>query len=70
MSEDQSRATKPLSVREKQVLGLILCGHPNKTIARELAISEQTVKVYVRSIMRKIGARNRTEAAMWAVSKG
>jgi DNA-binding NarL/FixJ family response regulator len=39
-------------------------GRPNKLIAYELAISESTVKVFVRRILTKLGAANRTEAAL------
>jgi len=52
----------PLTARESSVLGLLRQGNPNKIIAAELGISESTVKVYVRQIMRKLGAINRTHA--------
>jgi two-component system, NarL family, nitrate/nitrite response regulator NarL len=41
-------------------------GEANKVIARKLEITEATIKVHVKSILRKIGAANRTQAAMWA----
>ena len=41
-------------------------GEANKVIARKLDITEATIKVHVKSILRKIGAANRTQAAMWA----
>jgi two-component system nitrate/nitrite response regulator NarL len=41
-------------------------GEPNKVIARKLDITEATIKVHVKAILRKIGASNRTQAAMWA----
>lgn len=53
----------PLSGREYQVLELICRGRPNKIIATELGISESTVKFYVRRIMQKLGATNRTHAS-------
>lgn len=52
-----------LSEREHQVLDLICHGRPNKIIAAELGISESTVKFYVRRIMKKLGATNRTHAS-------
>jgi two-component system nitrate/nitrite response regulator NarL len=41
-------------------------GAPNKIIARQLDVTEATVKVHVKAILRKVGAANRTQAAMWA----
>jgi two-component system nitrate/nitrite response regulator NarL len=41
-------------------------GEPNKLIARKLHVTEATVKVHVKAILRKIGASNRTQAAIWA----
>lgn len=55
-----------LSLREREVLAALSRGAPNKLIARELDISDATVKVHVKSILRKTGAQNRTEAALWA----
>ena len=43
-----------------------ISGEPNKVIARQFDVTEATVKVHVKSILRKIGAANRTQAAMWA----
>jgi DNA-binding NarL/FixJ family response regulator len=50
--------------RERQVLHLLRQGKPNKIIAFELEISESTVKVHVRNIMRKLRATNRTQVAL------
>jgi two-component system, NarL family, nitrate/nitrite response regulator NarL len=58
-----------LSDREKQILRCLVAGLPNKLIARELEIAETTVKVHVKSVLRKVRAANRTQAAMWAVSR-
>lgn len=55
-----------LSARECQVLSLLAGGQPNKVIARKLAITEATVKIHVKNVLRKIGAQNRTQAALWA----
>jgi DNA-binding NarL/FixJ family response regulator len=53
-----------LTQREIAVLGLMKHGKPNKIIAHELGMSASTVKVHVRHIMRKMGAANRTQAAL------
>jgi DNA-binding NarL/FixJ family response regulator len=53
-----------LSPREIEVYGLVGQGLTNKQIARTLFISEATVKVHVRKILEKVGARTRTEAAL------
>lgn len=53
-----------LTPRQRQVLELLGQGRPNKVIAQRLAMCESTVKVHVRQIMRKLGARNRTEVAL------
>ncbi len=55
-----------LSMREREILGCLTKGEPNKVIARKLEITEATIKVHVKAILRKIGATNRTQAAMWA----
>ncbi|MBM6594482.1 LuxR C-terminal-related transcriptional regulator [Microvirga pudoricolor] len=55
-----------LSPREADVLRHLKNGAPNKIIARECDLAEATVKVHVKSILRKIGAANRTQAALWA----
>lgn len=52
-----------LTPRESAVAELVCAGKPNKIIAHELHISESTVKVFVRQILSKLGATNRTEAA-------
>jgi LuxR family maltose regulon positive regulatory protein len=56
-----------LSPREREVLRLVADGLSNKEIARKLFISEVTVKVHLRHIYKKLGVRNRTEAACHAV---
>jgi DNA-binding NarL/FixJ family response regulator len=53
--------TSDLTAREKAVLALLKLGKMNKIIAFELKISESTVKVHIRNIMRKIKVNNRTE---------
>ena len=63
-------ATRHLSGRERQVLNRLAVGESNKGIANSLAIAEATVKVHLKSILRKIDAANRTQAAIWAVNNG
>lgn len=55
-----------LSKREREVLALLADGFSNREIAKELFISEVTVKVHLRHIYKKLGVRNRTEAALKA----
>jgi two-component system, NarL family, nitrate/nitrite response regulator NarL len=64
---DQSRQV-PLSARESQILGCLVNGLPNKTIARNLNMAEATVKVHLKALLRKINARNRTQAAIWGMT--
>ncbi len=57
---------KSLTPRETQVLKLLTLGYSNKEIARSLGMLEGTVKVHVKSIMKKLGVNNRTQAAIAA----
>ncbi|MEO3432983.1 response regulator transcription factor [Inquilinus sp. CAU 1745] len=59
-----------LSNRQTEILERIANGQSNKEIARGLGTSEATVKVHVRSVLRKIGVENRTQAAIWAHAHG
>jgi len=63
-------ADVPLTQREIQVLRHLALGLSNKEIARSLQISIETVKEHVQNILRKIAAKDRTQAAVWAVRKG
>jgi two-component system nitrate/nitrite response regulator NarL len=63
-------SSRSLSGREGQILCKLLLGHSNKMIARELTISEATVKVHLKALLRKLNARNRTQAAIWAIENG
>ena len=60
----------PLSPREMEVLRLLAQGLSNKGIARELGISEQTVKNHVTAILRKLQLDDRTQAAVYALQHG
>jgi len=59
-----------LSEREAQMLDGLVKGHANKVIARTCDITEATVKVHMKSILRKIRVDNRTQAAIWAMENG
>lgn len=59
-----------LSDREMQILGCLLNGAQNKQIAHELKISDGTVKVHLKAILKKIRVQNRTQAAIWALNHG
>lgn len=61
---------EPLTERETEVLGLLARGRANKQIGFELFIEEKTVKAHVSSILRKLGVRSRTQAALHAVRSG
>jgi len=63
-------STDPLTPREREVLGLIGRGMANKLIARELELSEKTVKAHVSNILAKLGVTDRTQAALYAVRAG
>lgn len=72
-SKDES-AENPLaaqlSKRELEVLRGLMKGHSNKEIARDVELQEVTVKLHVKTLCRKINARNRTHAAMIAKEAG
>jgi DNA-binding NarL/FixJ family response regulator len=57
-----------LTTKQENVFSLLRQGYPNKRIARQLGLSEATVKVHVRRIMHKFGAANRTELAIAAMN--
>ena len=59
-----------LSKREIEILRCLLGGQSNKAIARNLSITELTVKMHFKNVMRKIRAQNRTQAAVWAIQHG
>jgi DNA-binding NarL/FixJ family response regulator len=56
----------PLTDREREVLQLVARGLPNKLVARELGISEKTVKAHLTTVFQRIGVTDRVQAAMWA----
>jgi DNA-binding NarL/FixJ family response regulator len=60
----------PLSPREVQILDNIAQGMTNKEVAYALAISEQTVKNHMSSILRKLSVNDRTQAVVYAIRQG
>ena len=63
-------AAAGLSSREVEILWCLTLGMANKVVSRRLNISEATVKVHVKAILRKLKVANRTQAAIWAVKHG
>ncbi len=59
-----------VSPREREVLGLLLEGLPNKLIAVRLGISEKTVKTHLTAVFRQIGVTDRVQAVLWAERQG
>jgi DNA-binding NarL/FixJ family response regulator len=62
----QARPSVELSERQRTVLALVAGGRQNKHIARELEISEKTVKAHLTAIYQILGVTDRTQAALWA----
>ena len=65
-----SAALEALTERQREILKLLLEGRSNKEIARALGILEGTIKVHLRSIMQRLGVRNRTQLALMAARAG
>ena len=63
-------AEEPLSGREIDILALVAAGQANKVVARELSVSEQTVKAHLRTIFQKLGVGDRTQAVTTALRRG
>jgi len=59
-----------LSERENDILACLVNGHSNKAIANRLQITEGTVKVHLKGVLKKIHVANRTQAAIWALKHG
>jgi two-component system nitrate/nitrite response regulator NarL len=66
-TDEGARPNPQLSPREAAILKALVQGAPNKIIAYRLNITEATVKVHVKAILRKIRVTNRTQAAIWAM---
>lgn len=69
-ARDAGSPLDALSDREREVLAMVASGLPNKLIARELEISEKTVKTHLTSVFRALGVTDRTQAALWAERHG
>jgi two-component system, NarL family, response regulator LiaR len=70
LARPAEEAPERLTRREHEVLRLIARGESNKRIARELGISEKTVKTHVGHVLGKLGVTDRTQAALRAVREG
>ena len=68
-AKPSSNILESLTTRELEILKLIAKGLSNKLIARELDISDGTVKVHVKHLLKKMDVRSRVEAAVWAVNE-
>jgi DNA-binding NarL/FixJ family response regulator len=68
--DERGSIVDPLTPREIEVLGLLVEGLSNKTIAARLGISDQTVKFHVSAICGKLAAVNRTDAVRRAIRRG
>ncbi len=69
-NEDNDSPFEDLTPRETEILGLLAEGQSNKVIARNLGISDGTVKLHVKAILRKLNVHSRVEAAVLAVEHG
>ena len=68
--DDDDGPFSELTPREMEILCLLADGQSNKLIARNLGISDGTVKLHVKAILRKLGIHSRVEAAVIAVEQG
>jgi len=65
----RTREEAQLTERETEILAAVADGQSNKMIARRLQISEGTVKVHVKHLLKKLNLRSRVEAAVWAIKQ-
>lgn len=68
--EIKEPVTEQLTARETELLRLVALGKANKEVARELRISDETVKTHLSNIFSKLGVRSRTQAALHAAKLG
>ena len=66
----EQRPAAELTPREREVLAALARGKANKQIARDLGISEKTVKAHLTRVFEAIGVTDRTAAALWAQRHG
>lgn len=69
-SDERTKPFDDLTPREREILCHLSEGQSNKVIARKLGISDGTVKLHVKAILRKLGVHSRVEAAVMAVERG
>lgn len=69
-STERTKPFDELTPREREILCHLSEGQSNKVIARKLGISDGTVKLHVKAILRKLGVHSRVEAAVMAVERG
>ncbi len=58
---------KQLTHREREILELLAKGYDNNAIAKELTITIKTTTYHITNLLRKLGLKNRQEAALWAL---
>ena len=66
VAHDTATRDHNLPSRQAEILRRLMEGELNKVIERKLDIAEATIKVHIKAILRKVRAKNRTQAAMWA----
>ena len=69
-SAPSPNSTRGLSPRELEIVQALVTGASNKMIAIRFGITEATVKVHLKTLLRKIDVNNRTQAAIWAMNNG
>ena len=69
-SADSGRVLGALTDGQREILALVSEGYSNREIANRVHLSENTVKTHLQEIFRKLGVRNRVEAAIRAVREG
>jgi DNA-binding NarL/FixJ family response regulator len=70
LNENAVARAAGLTERELTIMKAVSRGLSNQAIAKELWVTEQTVKFHLTNVYRKLGVTNRTEAARWAFAKG
>jgi two-component system nitrate/nitrite response regulator NarL len=69
-SVSPQHSIRGLSPREQEILQALVTGASNKVIAYKLGITEATIKVHLKTLLRKIDVNNRTQADIWAMNNG
>jgi DNA-binding CsgD family transcriptional regulator len=59
-----------LTPREREIAAFLTAGMPNREIAQKLVVSERTIEAHVHNLLPKLGLKNRTQVAAWAVRSG